>query len=100
MPNVHRNNDTRECGALTIVDNQNTVYVNDRLVSIKGNPNTHGAGELEGSNSAETVFVNGIKIIVIGSIALADERGHTNTADAALSGSTNVFAFDLTSDSI
>jgi len=37
MAGVHRNTDSRACGASTNVTGQNTVYVNNKLVVIVGN---------------------------------------------------------------
>lgn len=66
MPGAHRFNDSRQCGATTIVAGQSTVYVNGKLWSVVGDPNSHGAGNLilGGASSPATVKINGIPVIV------------------------------------
>lgn len=44
MPGVHRNGDSRKCGATTTVVGQSTYFVNGVLVSVDGDPCTHGSG--------------------------------------------------------
>jgi uncharacterized Zn-binding protein involved in type VI secretion len=39
---VHRNGDSRACGASTTVTGQSTVYVNNKLVAVQNDPNSHG----------------------------------------------------------
>ena len=46
MADVHRNTDTRVCGATTTVVGNIDVFANNLLVSVNGDPNSHGAGEL------------------------------------------------------
>lgn len=46
MPAIHRNTDVRICGASTIVTGNSTVFANNLLVSVNGDPNTHGNGNL------------------------------------------------------
>lgn len=46
MPAIHRNTDARICGASTIVTGNSTVFANNLLVSVNGDPNTHGNGNL------------------------------------------------------
>ena len=49
---IHRDTDGRVCGATTTVTGQSTVFANNLLVSVDGDPNSHGAGNLSaGSNS-------------------------------------------------
>lgn len=43
---VHRETDSRVCGASTDVTGQSTVFANDLLVSVDEDPNTHGNGDL------------------------------------------------------
>ena len=58
---VHRQGDARVCGATTVVSNQSTVFANDKLIAVNGDPNSHGAGNLiAGSNN---VFINGIAVV-------------------------------------
>ena len=46
MPSVHRDGDGRICGATTIVSGNSTVYANNKLVAVNGDPNSHGGGGL------------------------------------------------------
>ncbi len=64
MPPAHRDGDSRQCGATTTVVGQGTVFVNDQLWSVVGDPNTHGSGELIGLAAGSTVFINDINVIV------------------------------------
>lgn len=64
MPPAHRHADTRQCGAVTLVSGQSTVFVNDRLWSVVGDPNSHGSGNLIGLAAGDTVFIEDINIIV------------------------------------
>ena len=98
MPGVHRNGDSRACGATTVVSGQSTVFINDKLVSVQGDPNSHGAGDLHASINPGTVFINDIEMVVNGSSAAQDNLcpplGGAHCAPSATSGSPNVFAFD------
>ena len=97
MPPVHRNSDSRSCGATTTVVGQSTVFVNGLLVSVEGDPNTHGGGELDGSLNPGTILIEGKKLIVVGSHAARDERcghdGHEHCDPIAIEGSPDVTAF-------
>lgn len=62
MPPAHRDGDSRACGAVTTVQGQSTVFVNGRLWAVDGDPNSHGAGELNAS--VTTVTINGKPVIV------------------------------------
>lgn len=94
MPNVHRNNDSRSCGAKTI-GTGSQVFVNNQPVAIDGDINTHGGGRLKATTS--NVRVNGKNIAVRG-----DNSGRDNHRDGlgrfdhpnpkASIGSPNVFA--------
>ena len=58
---VHRDTDSRSCGATTTVAGQGNVYANFLLVSVDGDPNSHGGGALSaGSNK---VFINNIPVV-------------------------------------
>lgn len=47
MPGAHRNYDVRRCGGTTEVINQSTVFVNDLLWAVDGDPcKGHGGGGL------------------------------------------------------
>jgi hypothetical protein len=43
---IHRDTDGRSCGAETNVVGNTTVFANSKLVSVDGDPNTHGGGGL------------------------------------------------------
>ena len=61
MPGIHIDGHTRVCGATTTVSGQSNVYVETKLVSVDGDPNSHGAGALSaGSNN---VFINGLAVV-------------------------------------
>lgn len=97
MPAVHRHSDGRACGATTVVSGNGTVYANNLLVSVNGDPNTHGDGALiAGSNR---VFVQGIAVVnnsADGSNpdALCIPLGGAHCAPVTAGGSPNVFVGD------
>lgn len=92
MASVHRNTDDRECGALTTVTGQSTVYANGELIAVEGDECTHGNGDLV-SVSAGTVKINGKKLIVITDTAVSDDVPHPPPDDDPKSGSPNVNAY-------
>lgn len=71
MAGVHRNTDTRACGAATRVVGQSDVYVNGKLASVDGDINSHGGGKLKASNPG--VYVNN-KLVVIQSNSAAPDK--------------------------
>ena len=83
MPGVHRNTDERKCGAVTQVAGNQTVYVNDKLVSVQGDPNSHGGGSLDASINPGTASADNLCPLPI----------HHCGPDAT-QGSENVFAFE------
>jgi uncharacterized Zn-binding protein involved in type VI secretion len=70
---VHRNGDSRNCGATTIVEGQGNVFVNGVLASVKGDADSHGAGALLADTNDGTVFINGIPVVLNGSAAEPDK---------------------------
>jgi hypothetical protein len=62
---AHRHGDLRTCGATTIVTNQTTVFVNNKLWAVEGDMNTHGDGALV-AVTGSTVFVQDKLVIVHG----------------------------------
>lgn len=62
---AHRNNDSRICGAVTTVQNQSSVYVNNELWAVLGSTNSHGAGGLI-NTTGEDIYVENLPIIVHG----------------------------------
>jgi hypothetical protein len=69
---VHRNTDSRACGATTIVSGQANVYVNTLLASVQGDRASHGAGELGATINDGTVWINNKKLVLKGSNASPD----------------------------
>jgi hypothetical protein len=98
MPQVHRDTDSRACGASTSVAGQSSVYVNNLRVSVQGDPNTHGGGSLDASVNNGTVFVENKLMVLLGSSASPDllcpPLGGAHCAPSATGGSPNVFACD------
>jgi len=93
MPKAHRNNDSRACGAKTIVEGQSTVFVNSKLWAVVNDPNTHNAGGLI-NTSGSSVFIEGKNVIVHGpDLAKIDGAGHVLSQDQTAEGSDNVFAY-------
>lgn len=94
---IHRHTDSRACGAGTVVSGQNTVYANNLLVSVDGDPNDHGAGNLNAACCE--VYVNGILVVNIGDSAAPDSFcipvGGAHCAPSATGGSPNVFVGDV-----
>lgn len=93
---AHRDGDGRACGAITISAQSRNVYVNSRLWSIDGDPNSHGGGNLIAAT--KNVFIGGIAVVNIGDSALPDDLcvplGGDHCAPSATEGSTNVFVGD------
>jgi uncharacterized Zn-binding protein involved in type VI secretion len=90
---VHRQGDSRSCGATTVAKS-NRVRVNGRPISIEGDPNTHSGGALRASETVGKVRVNSIPVILLNDNASADALcpgpGHCNPK--ATSASPNVRA--------
>lgn len=97
MPGVHRHGDGRSCSATTTVTGQSNVYINGRLASVLGDPNTHGGGALNASNT-RNVYINSKKISLQGSSAAPDSLcpipGGPHCNPKATGASPNVFAND------
>jgi hypothetical protein len=93
---VHRNTDSRACGAQTIVKGQANVYVNNLLASVQGDPNSHRGGALSASVNDGTVFINNRKVVLKGSSAAPDlacaPAGPPHCNPVSVGASTNVFA--------
>lgn len=90
---VHRDADSRSCGATTIVSGQKTVWANNLLVSVNGDENTHGSGRLVAS--CNNVYVENEMVVVEGNDSNADNRcaplGGDHCNPKATSGSPDVF---------
>jgi uncharacterized Zn-binding protein involved in type VI secretion len=74
----HRNGDSRNCGATTVVRSQSFVTVDGQLWAVNGDPNTHGDGDLITSNPWLTI--SGLGVIVVGDSADPDDAGHADPA--------------------
>jgi uncharacterized Zn-binding protein involved in type VI secretion len=70
MGYVHRDKDSRSCGAQTIATGTN-VRVNGRTVAVDGDKNTHGGGSLITSNPK--IRIGGKPIIVLNDNASPDK---------------------------
>ena len=96
MTAIHRNTDSRACGAGTVVSGQDTVYANGLLVSVDNDPNNHGGGAL--SANCNEVYVNGIMVVDVGDSAAGDslcpDPGGPHCAPSSTGGSGNVFVGD------
>lgn len=64
MPGAHRVTDSRVCGAVTSGSSQSTVFVNNRLWAVNGDPNSHGGGSLIAVYGAKNVFIENKLVIV------------------------------------
>lgn len=71
MPLVHRQDDSRVCSATTVVTGQSTVFAGGKLISVVGDPDSHGMGEFV--DNGRTVFIGGKRIIAVGDNASADD---------------------------
>jgi uncharacterized Zn-binding protein involved in type VI secretion len=95
MPGIHRHDDSRACGATTIVTGQSTVFAENRLISVEGDGNSDGGGAL--SASGNTVFINGMPVIVLGDSASPDALCPilfgAHCAPSATSASLTLFAY-------
>lgn len=96
MPAVHRDTDSRACGASTVSAQSKQVYVNGLLWSINGDPNSHGSGALFAAT--KNVFIGGIAVCNNNDSAAPDNLcapvGGAHCAPSAVGGSSNVFVGD------
>lgn len=70
MPDVHRQDDSRICGATTIVSGQSTVKAGGKLISVVGDLDSHGAGSFV--DNGRKVLINGKRVIAVSDSASAD----------------------------
>ena len=93
MSGVHRNTDSRACGATTGVTGQSSVYVNNKKVSVNGDPNSHGSGSLNAS--CNKVYAEGIEVVVEGNSASPDALcpipGGSHCSPSATGASTDTY---------
>jgi hypothetical protein len=91
MTEVHRDTDSRICGAATVVAGNSTVFVNNLLASVDKDPNNHGAGNIIAST--KNVYVENELIVENGDSANPDKicpiPPHCEPSTS--SGSPNVF---------
>lgn len=91
MPGAHRQDDSRFCGATTIVSGQGNVRCNGKLWAVDGDQNTHGGGALAAVYGAKNVKINGkLVICAVGDIAGGDNAFHPVPPTDPLGHSTNV----------
>jgi hypothetical protein len=96
MPAVHRDSDSRVCGATTVSAQNKNVFVNNLLWAIDGDPNSDQSGGLvAGTNN---VFIGGIAVCNNNDTALPDSLcstiGGSHCGPNAVGGSDNVFVGD------
>lgn len=93
MTAIHRNTDSRSCGASTVVTGNGSVFANNLLVSVNGDPNSHGGGSL--SASTNQIFAENLMVVEVGDSASPDALciplGGAHCGPSSASGSTNVF---------
>ena len=92
---VHRERDSRTCGASTVTQVKN-VRVNNRFISVEGDTNTHGGGSLKASLTVGKVRAGNIAVILTGDAASPDSLcpplGGAHCSPNASSASPNVRA--------
>jgi hypothetical protein len=95
MTQVHRNGDSRACGASTVVSGQGFVFVDGQLWSVEGDPDSHGDGSLSAGEIA-AIYIDGKRVIGVGDSAAPDALciplGGAHCAPNASSGDANVTA--------
>lgn len=76
MPSAHRDGDKRFCNADTIVVGQSTVFVNNKLWAVEGDPDTHCfEGNLKAFYGPRNVFIENKHVIcAIGDQASSDKK--------------------------
>lgn len=97
MPAIHRDTDPRTCGASTIASGQSTVFANNLLVSVNGDPNSHGGGALNAA--CRNVYAGGILVVnhsadSAGPDSLCPDPGGAHCSPNTAGGSPDVFVGD------
>lgn len=90
---IHRNTDSRICGASTVVSGQSSVFVNGLLASVDGDQDSHGAGGL--TAACKEVYIGGKKVVIVTNDAQPDTLcftiGPPHCDPSATGGSPSVF---------
>ena len=94
MKPIHRDTDSRICGASTIATNHK-VTANSLLIAVNGDPNSHGGGALNASS--KKVFCGGILSVIhradsAAPDALCPPLNGTHCGPSTAQGSPNVYA--------
>lgn len=98
MAKIHRHSDSRSCGATTIVSGQDTVFANGLLVSVDGDPNSHGAGNLNADS--KNLYVHSTLVVNHSPDSAAPDgdcpiAGGAHCDPTTASGSPDVFVGDV-----
>lgn len=98
MPGAHRVTDGRICGAVTSGSSQGTVFVNNKLWAVNGDPNSHGGGSLIAVYGPKNVYIeNKLVIVAPGDMAGPDSGppfGHPNPSTAPIAASPDVICYN------
>lgn len=91
---IHRDGDDRACGATTDTLQNKEVYAEGELVSIDGDPNSHGEGGLIAAT--KNVYINDTLVVNLGDAANPDGlcAADIHCAPNATSGANTVFVGD------
>ena len=93
---VHRQDDSRACGATTVVTGQTTVKAGGKLIAVDGDLNNHGGGALQAATNK--VYINGKMVVNVGDSADPDDLcipvGGAHCAPAATGGLSTVIIGD------
>lgn len=94
MFGAHREDDKRFCDATTIVTNQTTVFVNDKLWAVKDDKNSHLEGKLIPITGSLNVYVEDkLVIVAVGDKSEPDSEGHSGDLPDPKEKSSDVFAY-------
>ena len=95
MPGAHRVTDSRICGAVTSGSSQGTVFVNNKLWAVAGDPNSHGGGSLISVYGPKNIYIEGKHVIVApGDRAGPDSALHPLPPTDPSSASPDVIAYN------
>ena len=94
MKPIHRDTDSRACGASTIATNHK-VTANSLLIAVNGDPNSHGGGALNASS--KKVYCGGILVVIHKADSAAPDAlcvpiGGAHCGPSTAQGSPNVYA--------